>query len=340
MTHPLLRRVVAGAALALAPSAPSAAPSAAPSVAQEKPKIEALLERAAHGQALTDAELERILAETKVEEVDVRLVMVPIVVVDRRNRAIAGLVKDDFRVEDPPGRPRPISWFSEEMNRPFRLAVLLDVSESMSLDEMRRRLEEALVPLAREVGLVDRIMLLTFSDFEVEKLTGWSDRPMAVVQDAIAAATHGRTAIVDALALAARQFPETPKERQAIVLVTDGMDNASQLTVDDAVEAARSVDVPVYVMLLGGLDRQIQARRYTGTPLEGLAEVAEQTGGRWFVVGDREQAELAAARVRDDLRHQYWLAFQPPGGRDGRFRPITVKVDKSGARVRTRAGYR
>jgi VWFA-related protein len=160
------------------------------------------------------------------------------------------------------------------------------------------------------------------------------------VQDAIAAPTHGRTAIVDALALAARQFPETPKERQAIVLVTDGMDNASQMTVNDAVEAARTVDVPVYVLLLGGLDRQIQLRRYTGTPLEGLAEVAEQTGGRWFVVGNREQAELAAARVRDDLRHQYWLAFRPPGGRDGRFRPITIKVKKSGARVRTRAGYR
>lgn len=338
----MTRRLVAGLLCALGLSAtPAQTPPAAGFPAPvPDPAAQRLLERAARGEQLTDAELEQLLAATPHEEVDVSLVMVPIVVVDRRNRTVPGLTVKDFTLEDPPGRPRPIAWFSEEMNRPFRLAVLLDVSESMSMDVMRERLKTALVPLGREVGLVDRIMLLSFSDRGVHRLTGWSDRPMAVVQDALAAPTHGKTAIVDALALAAQQFPQAPKERQAIVLVTDGLDNASELTVADAVEAARSVDVPVYVVLVGGADREIQARRYTGTPLQALVEIAEQTGGRWLFVGDREGAELAAARIRDDLRHQYWLAFRPDGKRDGRFRPIRVEVDAFGARIRTRAGYR
>lgn len=298
-----------------------------------------LLEKAARGGQLTDAELEQILAGTPHEEVRVSMIMVPVLAADRRGRPIPGLEAKDFEVRVE-GRPQPITWFSEEMNRPFRIAVLLDVSESMSLDDIRARLEQALTPIAREVGLVDRMMLLSFSDQGVQKRSGWSDRPMALVREALQVPMHGKTAIVDALATAAKEFPPSPRDRQAILLITDGLDNASELTVQDAVAAARDVNVPVYTILLGGQDRQIQTRRYTGSPLAGLQEIAEESGGRAFLVDGAEAAAEAAARIRDDLRHQYWLSFRPSPPPDGRFHRIEVLVKKWGASVRTRAGYR
>ncbi len=163
---------------------------------------------------------------------------------------------------------------------------------------------------------------------------------MAVVQHALEAPVHGRTAIVDALAMAAGQFPEAPKERQAIVLVTDGMDNASELTAQDAINAARLVDVPLYVILLGGWERQVQGKYYAGSPLRALEGIAEETGGRFFLTDGPDTALTAAAQIRDDLRPQYWLAIRPSKPPDGRFRPITIKVKRAGAFVRTRAGYR
>ncbi len=323
-----------------APPAPASMHKAAGAAQPgDRSEVDRLLERAARGEQLTDAELDKVLAATPHEEVSVHMIMVPMVVVNRSGRPVGGLTVKDFELRDL-GQVRPITWFSEEMNRPFRLALLLDVSESMSIDVTRRRLEQALTPLGREVGLVDRMMLLSFSDHGVEQRSGWSDRPMALVQQAMDVQVHGRTAVVDALAVAAKQFPDAPKERQAIVLVTDGMDNASELTVKDAIDAARAVDVPVYVILLGGLEREIQNRHYTGTPLGALADVAEQTGGRAFMVDSREAAEQAATKIRDDLRHQYWMSFQPAQPPDGRFRPIEVKVKGWGLRVRTRSGYR
>jgi len=107
-----------------------------------------------------------------------------------------------------------------------------------------------------------------------------------------------------------------------------------------ALRAAREVDVPVYVLMLGGVDRAIQGKRFAGSPLRNLAEIAEQTGGRSFLIDGPQAALDAAARIRDDLRHQYWLAFRPSKAPDGRFRPLTVKGDRRGAKVLTRAGYR
>jgi VWFA-related protein len=306
----------------------------------DRSRVDQLLDRVSKGGApLTDAELEEVLAATPHEEVKVSLILAPAVVVDHRGRPVTGLKVQDFEVKDQ-GKAQKITWFSEEQDRPFRMALLLDVSESMGLDEVRDRIAESLVPLAREVGIRDRLMLLTFSDQGVKKLSAWSDRPMAVVHEALETPTHGRTALVDALATAARQFPETPKERQAIILITDGMDNASELTPADVVDAARRVDIPVYVLLLGGAERKMQGKYYAGAPLKGLSEIAEETGGRSFLIDGPEAAVEAAAKVRDDLRHQYWLAFRPAKPPDGRFRPISINVKKHGAFVRTRAGYR
>ena len=108
----------------------------------------------------------------------------------------------------------------------------------------------------------------------------------------------------------------------------------------DVVDAARSVSSPVYVHALGGQARRIQAERDPTSPLAPLREIAEATGARFAVVGDRETAVVAAEALTSDLRHQYLLAYRPKTPPDGSFRPIRVEVRKRGLEARARQGYR
>jgi VWFA-related protein len=334
-----IRQVRLLATVALFAAAPLAA--GAPEPEADRAEAERLLREVAAGRAsLSDEELEAILEALPSEKVDVNLVMLPVVATDRRGRSVPGLEADDFEVIEHGVGERPLAWFSEESSRPFRIALLVDTSGSMSGERTTEQLRDALVPLAREVSLVDKVKLLSFSDADVVERTDWTRRALSVVEQAIELPRGGRTALADALVVAAETLPPVPRERQAIVLVSDGMDNASSASVYEAVAAARSIDVPVYVLGIGGLGREIQDRLEMHSPLDLLETVAEQTGGRFFLVKDHEDALEAAGRIREDLRHQYWLAIHPSSPPDGRFRPLTVRVDRRNVEVRTRLGYR
>lgn len=305
--------------------------------------VQDLLRRVATGgPPLSDEELELVLAVSHTDEVDVALVMMSAVVVDRRGRPAAGLVKDDFEVFDD-GRRRPIVWFNEELGRPFRIVLLLDVSGSMGVGMATAEIRAALLPLTRQIRHGDRVKLISFASRGIQEHTGWSRRPMRVLDEALRIPRHGKTALADALAAAAGLLPEAPQDRQAIVLVSDGIDNASHLTAEEAAQAARAVDVPVYVIALGGPSREIQWRRSDTNPLDVLQRVAQLTGGRFFLVGGPDDTAVAAqvaVQIRDDLRHQYWLAIRAAGPRNGAFHELRLKVRRRGAKVLTRQGYR
>lgn len=307
---------------------------------REERELRRLMERAAAGGApLSDAELEKVLAAFPPQEVDVNLVMLPVVVTDRRGRPLVGLDAGDFTVFEG-GQERPISYFREEKTRAFRVGLLLDVSGSMIGDGVSAWIYTALRPLVRSLGPEDRMRLLSFSEGEVIERTDWTSRGMLLVQRAAAIPRGGKTAVVDALKAAPHFFPEAPRDRQALILLSDGIDNASTSTVQEVIDAARRVDVPLYVFALGGVDREIQAKKGQDGPILLLSKVAEQTGGRLFLIRDAETAEAAVERFLEDLRHQYWLAVEPLRPPDGTFRELEIKVRKRGAKLRTRLGYR
>lgn len=299
-----------------------------------------LLDRVARGgKPLTDAELSALLQSMPPQEVDVNLVMVSAVVTDRRGRAIPGLAARDFTVTEE-GQQRPLAWFSEEQGRSFRIVLLVDASGSMGGDAQLDRMRTALTPLAREVGVADRVKLVAFAGQRVVDVTDWTSAAGSVLEQAIAVPRGGKTALADALVMAASRLPRAPVERQAIVLVTDGLDNASQRTTAEAIDAARSIGVPVYVLALADHAQAIQYERGGASPLVPLRAIADQTGGRFFPITEPEEAAAAAVRVREDLRHQYWLAFSPSRPLDGSFRAISVDTRRPGTQVLARLGYR
>ncbi len=309
----------------------------------DRQRARRLMERvAAGGAALSDEEFEAVMAASHTDQVEVELVMVTAVVVDRRSRPMTGLTRQDFQLFDD-GQLRPLAWFGEELAAPFRLVLLLDVSSSMADRSRTAAIRAALLPLMRQVRRRDRMRLVSFADHGVVVHGTWRSRPMSLLAEALAIERRGRTALADALAAAAELLAPSPLERQAIVLVSDGLDNASRLAPSEVAEAALEVEAPVYVLALGGAAREIQARRDPGNPLAGLADIARQTGGRLFLIGGEDEAaeaRAAALRIRDDLRHQYRLAFRPPRDRREGSHRIEVRVGRRGARVLARRAYR
>jgi VWFA-related protein len=290
------------------------------------------------GPPLTDAELAEVMEGLPTEQVEVSMVMLAAVVVDRRGRPVRGLKGRNFKVLEQ-GRTRPLAWFSEETDRPARIVLLLDTSGSMGTPLQRQRTRDALETLFWKFRSGDRLMMLSFAADGVQQHGGWTEEPFSLFDTAGALRREGRTAIIDALAEAAAQMPPAPGERQAIVLVTDGLDNSSEKDKADAVHAARAIGVPIYVVALVGEDRAIQEKRAQAPPLRPLREIARLTGGRFFLAKDFFEADKAAVAVRKDLRHQYWLGFKPVRPPDGTYRPIKVQVDRRGLAVLAREGY-
>lgn len=302
---------------------------------------EELMRRAGgEGPPLSEAELAELLEAFPPDQVDVNLVMIPVVVMDRKGRPVTGLTAADFRVYEA-GRPQVITSFSEEADRPLRIALLVDVSGSMSHAGITEQLRTALLPLMRRVRIDrDKLLLLSFAGEEVVRHGGWNARPLTTLHRALSIPRGGRTALKDALAVAAGLMPRDPRERHAIVLVSDGVDNASRASVREVVDAARSVSSPVYVQALGGEARRIQAEGDEGSPLAPLRTIAVETGARFSVVGSLESAVEAAEALTSDLRHQYLLAYRPETPPDGSFRPIRVEIARRGLEARARQGYR
>ncbi len=305
--------------------------------------VRALLDRVhGGGPPLTDAELRELLAALPPEQVRVTLVQVGVVVLDRRGRPVPGLRRQDFRLEVD-GRERSLAWFSEDRAHPFRMVWLVDASGSMAGRARQEQLRRALLPLARTVRLADRIRLVSFGGGRVEVHGGWRQRPLSAVREAVALPRGGTTAVADALVEAARLLPPPVDQRQAIVLASDGIDNASRRTAREVIDAARRVRAPVYVLAVGGPAERIRERsprRRKRSPLALLRRVAAETGGRFFLVTSGDDARRAAGRIRDDLRHQYWLGFHPESPPDGRFHRVRVRVNRPGVTVLARSGYR
>ncbi len=256
---------------------------------------------------------------------EVNRVLMWATVVDREDRPVSErLEATDFRVfED--GVEVPLAEFSLE-DRPIAVAMLLDSSGSMR--DQTKELHRAAASFVRTLRDEDRALVIDFDDkvFLLQDLT--SDR--AALETAVTSTEAlGGTAIYDALHAAYRKLREIDG-RKAIVLFSDGDDTSSQFPYERILEEAKSEDVLIYSIGLGGGNLR-------KGPLEELAEV---TGGRAFFVDEASELTEAYARIAEELRRQYFLSYSSPNTVfDGRWIEIEVRVTGTGRKVRTREGY-
>ncbi len=258
----------------------------------------------------------------------------------KQGKPVTDLKINDFRVLDA-GEPRAISEFRTE-ETPVSLALLVDFSGSMDVAEKRDVAHQIAGHIVSWLAPgEDRVGLFAF-DRNLLELSPLAPAPGDVLQKLDAIKPYGETSLFDAIAKTGRMLAEHGGPRRAVVVLTDGVDNASQLTAAEVSGIASSIDVPVYIVIVvSPLDRAgkstIDDSRLDAM-LEGrLADLAHWTGGEIFAGMGPAQDSLAARQIVSELRQQYLIVFQPDS-RPG-WHPIDIRTRQKDLIVRARSGY-
>jgi Ca-activated chloride channel family protein len=262
------------------------------------------------------------------------LVTLPVTVVDQRGALVTGLRVEDFTVYEN-GRPHPIEFFTSE-DLPATIGLLIDSSGSM------RGRREAVTLAAGAFAAMrhsrDEFFTLNFNE------AVWPGLPPAVLftedmeelEAALEAApAQGMTALYDALYRALDYMELGTRERRALIVVSDGGDNASTRTLDAVVERARRTTVVLYSVTFPDRDNR-DARPGV------LKRLARETGGRAFAPDTTAEVSQAFTRIADEIRSGYTIGFTPAEASTPEFRAVRVVADGRDGRmliVRTRAGY-
>lgn len=283
-------------------------------------------------------------ASDDVERVETNLVTVPVFVTDGRGRRVAGLRGEEFEVRDE-GRRVELSFFAPGTDR-VALLFLLDASGSAGQTLASQR--AASLALFASFGAGSRVSVRQFQETVETTLPFTRDLGEARQGFRFRSFPNRRTAIFDAALSAARAFDEGeqhPTERRIVILISDGLDTASSASASEAVKAAREANVSFYVIhlpLFTPRDGRLVPRRTA----KGFRDLAEETGGRFFTVGDadsalnpRAQPNLGPvfAAIAEDLRGQYVLGYYPAAAERLKLRRVEVRLAaryRRGLRVR------
>jgi Ca-activated chloride channel family protein len=264
-------------------------------------------------------------------QVDVDLVELYAAVVDRRGRPVTGLPESRFRVVEE-GRPQRVERFAEVRDLPLHVALLVDTSHSMTsrIDKVR---EAALGFLRQIVTPRDQVSLITFDNTPRVRVPFTGD--FAFLANGLEGVRpSGSTALHDSLAFALEQFEGIAGQR-VLVLLSDGVDEASSATAEEVMELARRSATTVYA--IGLEDTSPQAPEIDR---ELLTRLAEETGGRAFFTGRPESLSSAYAEIEREVRSRYLLSYYSSQAADRTsFRLVNVEVSAPHLSARTIRGY-
>lgn len=296
--------------------------------------------------------------------VDVELVTVVATVTDAEGRYVPDLLADDFVIEDN-GVPQEIVHFTQDQDIPVSLGILVDTSGSMA-----RRMRTALGAVdrfLRTLHIDDDVFLAAFSNRVrmLEDLT--SDR--AKLSEALRDIREGGgTALYDGMALGLGKVHEGRHDKRALLLLTDGADVGSDVTLDTVLDDLARAEVLVYALGIEPVQSDSASHvrfNWPVTPIPGAAGLprmrfldrpvdmnvlrrfAAASGGQAFRVtgtwtdGTADDVDRILDQVAAELRSQYTLAYYPsPETGDGPIHRIRVRVDGPDYTVRARDGYR
>ena len=276
-----------------------------------------------------------------------RRVNLPISVVDKKGKPIAGLTQTDFIVSEDK-QPQTIQSFAVESNNlPLYVGVLMDTSGST-----KGKLgfeKEASLNFIHTVARIrrDQIAFATFDDDVVlhqdftQKLD-LLDTAIDKIKD-----TGEHTSLYDAIWRFCDEKMRGTQGLRALVIVTDGDDTYSRATIDEAIEMAQNTETVIFAIStkagFSGTVVGVEAGQVKDTGDKRLERICQETGGQAFFTGDRLALERAFRLVRERLHSQYIVSYRPSNENyDGSFRRIDVKLagDRDGMKVRTRRGYR
>jgi VWFA-related protein len=211
------------------------------------------------------------------------------------------------------------------------VAILVDVSGSMVVAErlagVRATVRHLLSWL---VAGEDQVALFAFDD-QLHELQGFTTTLSEVENRLDSLRSYGNTSLYDSIWKVGAELAGRTGSRSAVVVITDGKDNNSRLSVAEAARVVRLVDVPVYVVAVDPPDHSIEAAA------DSLKSLAQATGGEYFATSAPAHTSLAVRQIVSELRHRYLIAFEPatPAG----WHSLAVRMTNEKLVVRARSGY-
>jgi VWFA-related protein len=269
-------------------------------------------------------------------KVDVPLVLINVTVTDPMNRFVTGLQKDHFKVLENK-IDQEISQFGAE-DAPLSLGIVFDASGSMGYKLSKAR--EAVAQFFKTANPEDEFFLVQFND-RPEAMTGFTHELEEIQNRLTFTNPKGRTALLDAIYLALNMMKEAKNSKKALLVISDGGDNASRYTDREIKRLVRESDVQIYAI---GIFEPVTSRGRTPEELSGpglLTDVAEQTGGRQFSVENLNELPDVAAKIGIELRNQYVIGYVPKDqAKDGKWRRLKVELKKIRGMPPLRAYFR
>jgi VWFA-related protein len=257
-------------------------------------------------------------------------------VTDKHGHYVRNLRADDIRVLDDNKPPQAVRSFQSQTDLPLRLGLLID--ESNSIRERFTFEQQAAIEFLNQVVRrgQDRAFVLGF-DTTADLAQDFTDESDKLAKAVRSFRPGGGTALFDAIYYACRDKllnpPGRGPVRKAIILLTDGEDNQSRVTREEAIEMAQRAEVIVYA-----ISTNISGMTSHGD--EVLKRLAEATGGRAFFPFKFDDIASHFSDIEDELRSQYAIFYKPADFRaDGQYRTIAVIADNKKYHVRAKKGY-
>ena len=258
-------------------------------------------------------------------------------VTDKHGKRVTDLKQGDFQVLDDSKPVQELRSFSNETNLPLQVGLLIDASNSVR-DRFKFEQEAAIEFLNQTVrSKYDQAFVVGF-DATPEVTQDFTDNTEMLAHGVRELRPGGGTALFDALYYACRdkllKAPRTTTTRRAIILLSDGEDNLSHVTREEAIEMAQRAEAIVYAI----------STNVSGTKGRGdkeMERIADATGGRAFFPFQIRDVANAFAEIQDELRSQYAVSYRPADFKfDGHYRTIEIVAnDRKNFRVRSRRGY-
>ncbi|MGD0567807.1 MAG: VWA domain-containing protein [Candidatus Sulfotelmatobacter sp.] len=269
--------------------------------------------------------------------VGINEVNVVFTVTDKHGKRVTDLKQADFQVVDDSKPAVEIRSFHSETNLPLQVGLLIDASNSVR-DRFKFEQESAIEFLNQTIRRgYDQAMVIGF-DATPEVTQDFTDNTEALGHGVRELRPGGGTALYDALYYACRdkllKKGRAGPTRRAIILLSDGEDNLSHVTREEAIEMAQRADAIVYT-----ISTNVSGTKGAGDKV--LERIADATGGRAFFPFQIRDVTNAFAEIQDELRSQYDVSYKPADFKaDGHFRTIEIVAsDRKNYRVRARRGY-
>jgi Ca-activated chloride channel family protein len=289
--------------------------------------------------AYLNAQSPETLQQTFRSAVD--LVTIQASVRDGRGRVVQGLTRADFEVRDN-GQLRPVLDFRADRQSPVTVAILVDMSGSMSIGTKVAMARQAYQSVLSQLREQDEVALFTF-DSSLRQVQDFT-QDLTLLRDALSTfEPFGTTSLYDATAATARRLAERTATHRAIVVLTDGIDTSSRLSAADVSGLASSINVPVYIVAtVPSIDQRVMmeaTERGTRTDTADLRDLAEWTGGHLVFASTFTETIVVASSIVDELRQQYVLAIEAAPEREWRRLDVRVKNPSPSTTVKARSGY-